>query len=35
LLTKFIAELMELGLPEQMPKMDGKRMFVIITPKKK
>jgi translation initiation factor IF-3 len=35
LLTKFIAELMELGLPEQMPKMDGKRMFVIISPKKK
>jgi translation initiation factor IF-3 len=35
LLTKFISELMELGLPEQMPKMDGKRMFVIITPKKK
>lgn len=35
LLTKFIQELMELGLPEQMPKMDGKRMFVIIAPKKK
>lgn len=35
LLTKFIQELMELGLPEQMPKMDGKRMFVIISPKKK
>ena len=35
LLTKFISELMELGLPEQMPKMDGKRMFVIITQKKK
>jgi len=35
LLTKFIQDLMELGLPEQMPKMDGKRMFVIIAPKKK
>jgi translation initiation factor IF-3 len=35
LLTKFISELMELGLPEQMPKMDGKRMFVFIAPKKK
>ncbi len=35
LLTKFIQELMEFGLPEQMPKLDGKRMFVIINPKRK
>jgi len=35
LLTKFIQELMEYGLPEQMPKLDGKRMFIIINPKKK
>ena len=35
LLTRFIQELMEFGLPEQMPKLDGKRMFVIINPKKK
>lgn len=35
LLTRFIQELMEYGLPEQMPKLDGKRMFVIINPKKK
>jgi translation initiation factor IF-3 len=35
LLTKFIQELIEYGLPEQMPKLDGKRMFIIINPKKK
>jgi translation initiation factor IF-3 len=35
LLTRFIQELMEFGLPEQMPKLDGKRMFIIINPKKK
>ena len=35
LLTRFIQELMEYGLPEQMPKLDGKRMFIIINPKKK
>ncbi|MFN0031052.1 MAG: translation initiation factor IF-3 [Flavobacteriales bacterium] len=35
LLTRFIQELIDHGLPEQMPKLDGKRMFVIINPKKK
>lgn len=35
LLTKFIQELMEYGLPEQMPKLEGKKMFVLIAPKKK
>lgn len=35
LLTRFIQELMEYGLPEQMPKLEGKKMFVLITPKKK
>lgn len=35
LLTKFIQELMEFGLPEQMPKLEGKKMFVLIAPKKK
>jgi translation initiation factor IF-3 len=35
LLARFIQELMEYGLPEQMPKLEGKKMFVLITPKKK
>lgn len=35
LLTRFISELIDFGLPEQMPKLDGKRMFVMINPKKK
>lgn len=35
LLTRFIQELIDFGLPEQMPKLDGKRMFVLINPKKK
>ena len=35
LLTRFIQELMDYGLPEQMPKLDGKRMFITINPKKK
>ncbi len=35
LLAKFLQELMDYGLPEAMPKMDGKRMFVMINPKKK
>jgi translation initiation factor IF-3 len=35
LLAKFIQELMEFGLPEQMPKLEGKKMFVLIAPKKK
>ena len=35
LLLKFIQELSEYGVPEQMPKLEGKKMFVIINPKKK
>ena len=35
LLLKFIQELSEYGVPEQMPKLKGKKMFVIINPKKK
>lgn len=34
LLLKFLAELEELGAPEQMPKMEGRRMIVMISPKK-
>ncbi|MCC6599989.1 MAG: translation initiation factor IF-3 [Crocinitomicaceae bacterium] len=35
LLLKFIQELADYGVPEQMPKLEGKKMFVMITPKKK
>ena len=35
LLLKFIQELSEVGVPEQLPKLEGKKMFVIINPKKK
>ena len=35
LLLKFINELEEYGAVEALPKMEGRRMFVIITPKKK
>lgn len=34
LLLRFLKELEEFGTPEQLPRMDGKRMMVIITPKK-
>lgn len=34
LLLRFLKELEEVGTPEQLPRMDGKRMMVIITPKK-
>lgn len=34
LLLRFLKELEEFGSPEQLPRMDGKRMMVIITPKK-
>jgi translation initiation factor IF-3 len=34
LLLRFIKELDEIGAPEQLPKMDGKRMMVILSPKK-
>jgi translation initiation factor IF-3 len=35
LLLRFIKELEELGAPESMPKMEGRKMSVIIAPKKK
>ncbi|MEQ1747113.1 MAG: translation initiation factor IF-3 [Saprospiraceae bacterium] len=34
LLLRFLKELEELGAPEQLPKLEGKRMIVIIAPKK-
>lgn len=35
LLLKFVSELEEFGLPEAMPKMEGKKMIVNLVPKKK
>lgn len=35
LLLKFAKSLEELGQPEQLPKLEGKRMFMIINPKAK
>jgi len=35
LLLRFANELEEYGKPEQLPKLDGKRMFIVLTPKKK
>ncbi len=35
LLLRFIQGLEDLGTPEAMPKLEGKRMFVFIAPKKK
>jgi len=35
LLLKFIQELAEYGVPEALPKLEGKKMFVLINPKKK
>lgn len=35
LLMKFATELEEFGVPEDLPKMDGKKMQIIIAPKKK
>ena len=35
LLLRFIQALEEFGAPEGLPKMEGKRMFVFIAPKKK
>lgn len=35
LLLKFISELEEIGTVEALPKMEGRRMFVMISPKKK
>lgn len=34
LLLKFLKELEDLGAPENLPKMEGRRMIVIIAPKK-
>ena len=35
LLLRFIKELEELGMPEELPRMEGRRMHVIIAPDKK
>ena len=35
LLLRFIKELEEVGAAEALPKMEGRRMIVIIQPKKK
>lgn len=35
LLLKFAQELEEIGVLEQMPKLEGKRMIIMINPKKK
>ena len=35
LLLKFVQELSDIGTLEQMPKLEGKRMIVMINPKKK
>lgn len=35
LLLRFLKELEEYGAAEEMPKLEGKRMIVMITPKKK
>lgn len=35
LLLRFAQELEEYGKPEQLPALEGKRMIMIITPKKK
>lgn len=34
MLLKFAEALLEYGKPETMPKLEGKRMMMIITPKK-
>lgn len=35
LLLKFVQELEDIGVLEQMPKLEGKRMTIMINPKKK
>jgi len=35
LLMRFATELEEFGMPEDMPKLDGKKMQIVIAPKKK
>ena len=34
LLLKFMKELEDVGVAEQMPKLEGRRMLVILSPKK-
>ena len=34
LLLRFLKELEDLGAPEALPKLEGRRMIVIVTPKK-
>jgi translation initiation factor IF-3 len=33
LMLKFINELMEIGKPESLPILEGKRMWVVVSPK--
>jgi translation initiation factor IF-3 len=35
LLLKFVTELEEYGTVEQLPKLEGKKMMIMINPKKK
>ncbi|HMQ50181.1 MAG TPA: translation initiation factor IF-3 [Saprospiraceae bacterium] len=35
LLLRFLKELEEIGAPEALPKLEGRRMIVVISPKKK
>ena len=35
ILLRFLKELEELGAAEELPKLEGKRMIVMISPKKK
>jgi translation initiation factor IF-3 len=35
LLLKFVQELEDYGVLEQMPKLEGKKMIIMINPKKK
>jgi translation initiation factor IF-3 len=35
LLLKFAQELADIGAVEQLPKLEGKRMIIMINPKKK
>jgi len=35
LLLRFANELEEFGKPEQLPTLDGKKMIIVLTPKKK
>jgi translation initiation factor IF-3 len=35
LLLKFAERLQEIGQPEALPKLEGKRMFIMLAPKSK